>query len=135
MATQLYQDLCREIDIMEIRINDLEREYEFWYKACHGIGRSQIPLDVCLERMKEICDQVEMYSMILEEKEKARRDIESQLEQLEGIESKIAYMRDIQGKTLLEISIDLGYSYDWVKKLSARTTRAKRKGTKKALTG
>lgn len=122
-----YHDLCAEIDILEIRIRDLEMEYKFWYRTCHG---GSLPLDTCLIRMKEICDQVEMYSTMLEKKEEARKEIEGRLNQFEGLEQKVAYMRDIKGMTLPEIAAHLGYSYDWIKKLSART---RKKGTKKAL--
>jgi hypothetical protein len=120
--TGLYQDLCREIDVYEIRIRDLEAEYKFWYKACHQGG---FPLDTCLIRMKDICDRVEMYSRILDEKEKRRKEMEQHIAGFEGLEHRVAYMRDIQGMTLPEIAAELGYSYDWVKKLSARTKRTK----------
>jgi len=123
VATQLYHDLCKEIDILQVRIDDLESEYWFWYKACHGKGKTHVPLDICLTRMKEICDQVEHYSMILEEKEKARKEIEKHMSEFEGVEMKVAYLRDIKGMTLAEIAAELGYSYIWVKQLSARTSR------------
>jgi len=123
VATQLYHDLCKEIDILQVRIDDLESEYWFWYKACHGKGKTHVPLDICLTRMKEICDQVEHYSMILEEKEKARKEIEKHMSEFEKVEMKVAYLRDIKGMTLAEIAAELGYSYIWVKQLSARTSR------------
>jgi len=123
VATQLYHDLCKEIDILQVRINDLESEYWFWYKACHGKGKAHIPLDVCLTRMKEICDQVEAYSAILEEKEKTRKEIESRMSEFEGLEGKVAYLRDVKGMTLPEIAAELGYSYIWIKQISARINR------------
>ena len=129
-VTTLYHDLCTEIDILETRIKDLEMEYRFWYKACHGSTKTVIPLDNCLIRMKEICDQVETYASMLEKKEKARKKIEGRLNQFEGIEYKVAYLRDIKGMTLPEIAVHLGYSYGWIRKLSMRT---RRKGTKKEL--
>ncbi|WP_419877689.1 hypothetical protein [Brevibacillus centrosporus] len=116
---QSYNDLCKEIDIFEIRINDLEREYKFWYHACFGSSRKvSVPLNVCLDRMEVICDQVEAYSTILEEKEKTRKSIEERMNEFDGLEYKVRYMRDVEGKTLAEIAADLGYSYSWVKKIS-----------------
>ena len=130
MNTELYHDLCREIEILEIRIRDLEAEYKMWYKkGCHG---HMAPLDISLDRMKAICDQVEMYSRILEEKEMARDRIVEHMKRFEGLENKIAYMREVEGKSLLEISLELGYSYSWIRKLGART---RHKGTKKEQTG
>ena len=130
MNTEIYHDLCREIEILEIRIRDLEAEYRFWYKkGCHG---HLAPLNISLDRMKDICDQVEMYSHILEEKKKARDRIVEHMKMFEGLENKIAYMREIEGKSLLEISMELGYSYSWIRKLGAKI---RRKGTKKEQTG
>jgi len=126
-APNLYHDLCKEIDMLEIRIRDLEMEYKWWLKACHGTGRNAVPLDICLKRMEEICDQVEMYSTLLETKEKTREEIEKRMSELEGLEGKVMYMREVEGKTLAEIAADLGYSYIWIKKISAR---AKKKYTK-----
>lgn len=126
---KLYSDLCAEIDILTIRIKDLEAEYRFWYRACFG-GKS-FPLDICLARMKEICDQVEMYSTLLDEKEKTRKGIEKRMAKLEGLEHKVAYLRDVKGMTLAEIAAELGYSHIWVKKISARV----KKYTESILTG
>ena len=119
----LYHDLCREIDILKVRIHDLESEYQFWYKVCHGKAKVHAPLDVCLKRMEEICDQVEEYSTLLENKEKARREIESRMSEFEGLEGKVAYLRDVKGMTLPEIAAELGYSYIWIKQISARINR------------
>lgn len=129
-AVELYHDICAEIDVIEFRIHDLEQEYQFWYKACH---RGGLPLDTCLLRMKEICDQVEIYATMLEQKEKARKEIEDRLHDFEGTDQKVAYMRDIEGKTLQEIADELGYSLIWIKKISARTKR--KEYTKSILSG
>lgn len=127
---QSYHDLCKEIDIFEMRISDLEWEYEFWYRACFGAGRKlSAPLDICLERMERICDQVETYSTILEEKEKTRKAIEERLNKFDGLEHKVSYMRDVEGKTLAEIAADLGYSYDWIRKIGSRAKKAQRRHT------
>ncbi|MXQ52349.1 hypothetical protein [Shimazuella alba] len=43
------------------------------------------------------------------------------LAEFEGLEQKVAYMRDVKGMTLIERAADLGYSYIWIKKISSRT--------------
>lgn len=119
----VYHDLCAEIDILKVRINDLEREYKVWYRSCFSAPGRTFPLDISLNRMKQICDQVEAYSTLLEEKEKVRKEIEGKMSEFEGLEYKVAYMRDVQGMTLAEIAADLGYSYIWIKQISARTKK------------
>ncbi|MFI8712021.1 hypothetical protein [Brevibacillus brevis] len=127
---QSYQDICKEIDIFEIRIKDLEREYQFWYHACfHSTRQLSSSLDICLKRMEAICDQVEAYSRVLEEKEKTRKAIEERLSEFDGLEYKVRYMRDVEGKTLAEIAAELGYSYDWIRKIGSRTKKAQRRHT------
>jgi DNA-directed RNA polymerase specialized sigma24 family protein len=73
--------------------------------------------------MKKICDLVEEYTILLEEKERTRKEIEQRMNEFEGLEQKVVYMRDVKGMTLPEIAADLGYSYVWIKKISAKTKR------------
>jgi|SRR5690606_5089312 len=120
----VYHDLCKEIDILETRIRDLEAEYKILYRECF---KSTIPLDRLLERMRKICDQVEIYVTILEAKEKARAEIEKHLSEFERLDGKVAYLRDVEGMTLPEIAAHLGYSYSWIKKISMRTRRNRKK--------
>lgn len=121
MIIKSYQDLCGEIQCLEWRMRDLEREYYFWYRQCLNYGKkAAAPLDICVERMKGICDQVEAYATELERKQQLKRDIEHRLSQLEGLEGKVMYKRVIEGKSLREISLELDYSYDWIKKISSR---------------
>ncbi|MGG4444538.1 sigma-70 family RNA polymerase sigma factor [Brevibacillus fortis] len=127
---QSYQDICKEIDIFEIRIKDLEREYQFWYHGCFNSSRRfSAPLDICLKRMETICDQVEAYSRVLEEKEKTRKAIEERLNEFDGLEYKVRFMQDVEGKTLAEIAAELGYSYDWIRKINSRIKKAQRRHT------
>lgn len=121
---ELYRDLLNEIDIIKVRINNLEKEYDFWLKATvEPNGYDAFPLDTCLDRMKRICNQVEGYVTLLDEKEKARKEIEQRMSEFEGLEYKVTYMRDVLHMTLPEIAADLGYSYIWIKQVSARARR------------
>lgn len=114
----LYQELCEEIDTLEWRIEELEKEYKFWWSNCFGAGKA--PLDICLNRMKEICDLVDMYSQALSQKIRSKREFEQRLSKLEGVEGKVMYKRMVEGKSLQEIAHELNYSLDWIKKVSSR---------------
>lgn len=132
-----YRDLCVEIDIIQVRIRNLESEYKYWLQASFQSSINKaFPLDICLNRMEKICNQVEEYTCLLEEKEKTRKEIEKRMSEFEGIEQKVTYFRDVQGMTLPEIAAHLNFSYSWIKKLSMKTTtKKKKKGTLKELTG
>jgi hypothetical protein len=102
-SMEFYHDLCIEIDIITIRIKNLESEYKYWLKACHDstINRA-FPLDICLSRMENICNKVEEYTTLLEEKVSVRKEIERRMSEFETLESKVSYMRDVLGMTLPE---------------------------------
>jgi DNA-directed RNA polymerase specialized sigma24 family protein len=120
-ATESYHDICKEIDILEVRLSDLEREYEFLYQACFERERKPIMgLDMIIGRMNEICDAVELYSSVLRGKEQTVKNMEKILSELESIDYKVCYLRDIKSLTLQEIAVELGYSLIWIKKISAK---------------
>lgn len=79
--------------------------------------------------MKKISDLVEEYTILLEEKESTRKEIEQRMNEFEGLEYKVAYMRNAKGMTLPEIAADLGYSYDWIKRISMRIRKQYTKST------
>ncbi|MNI86465.1 hypothetical protein D3C73_1435630 [compost metagenome] len=52
--------------------------------------------------------------------------MENNLNKFEGLEYQVAYMRDIQGLPLYKIAEQLGYSYDWIRKVSSRIKAQRR---------
>lgn len=118
---KLYQDICEEIDTLQWRIEELEAEHKMWWSNCFADGIA--PLDVCLKRMEVICDQVEFYSEMLDQKERSKKEIEQRMSRLSGLEGKVMYKRVVEGKSLQEIADELGYSVIWIKKLSSRSQK------------
>jgi hypothetical protein len=133
---ELYHDLCIEIDIITIRIKNLEDEELYWKKVAMKSKPPYTPLDNCLMRIDEIRGKIWEYSELLHEKERAKKAIEQCMSEFETLESKVAYLRDVKGMTLAEVAAHLNFSYSWIKKISMKTTTKKRKkGTWKELTG
>jgi DNA-directed RNA polymerase specialized sigma subunit len=135
--TQSYNDLCQEIDALEIRMFDLETERKFLQKNMYanapkynGVvdyakdnvmgGPVALSLDKILERMNRIDDNLNTLSQVLNAKKDAKRRIEQMINSLDGLEYKVAYMRDIEGLRLHEIAGKLGYSYDHVRRISSK---------------
>ncbi len=112
-----YQDLLREIEIYENRLDDLYREDY----ALRRIEYNRIDLDVYVERKHKLNNEAAIIQAILDDKRETQRQILEKLKQLEGLEYKIAYKRFIEGKTLNEIAGELGYSYQYMKEVSAKT--------------
>ncbi len=45
------------------------------------------------------------------------------MKKLEGIDYQVVYLRDIENWKLGEIAMELNFSEDWIKKISARNPR------------
>jgi hypothetical protein len=128
---QSYFDLCKEIEILDIRAMDLERELRAILKQVWtGMAPSDplpvhVPLDKSLHRYDEVrqafCDLQE----VLRSKRQAKEQIEKRMSEFEGLEYKVAFMRDIQRKPLNEIAEELGYSLSWIMKMSMKVKRLK----------
>jgi DNA repair ATPase RecN len=136
-----YKDLATETDILETRIRDMEREREFLRRSMYAnapvfngvvdyskdsVQNGYVPmsLDRILERLNKIDDSISMVQEVLKAKKDALRQVQTMIEKFEGLEYKVAYMRDMEGMRLQEIADKLGYSYDWIRKISSRIKKA-----------
>lgn len=133
---EIYIDILIEIEILEMRLKDLEKEHRrMWnalfpstkvtanYSGVPGNPFTSVPLDRAIEDMRKVEEEIEKLEQRIEEKRKLANDIRDKLEQLQGLEKRVAYMRDIEGKSLIEIADELGYSYSWIRKISSRTKK------------
>ncbi len=127
-----YYDISKEIEILELRLMDLEDELKAARKLCFdGTLPSEpnpvhVPLDKALEQYDAVVAKIRETSDRLAQKKLIRAKIEANIRDFQGIEYQVAYMRDIQGKPLYQIADELGYSYDWIRKLSSRIKAQRR---------
>jgi DNA-directed RNA polymerase specialized sigma24 family protein len=123
---QSYNDLCKEIEILELRASDLEFQMRIAKSICfRGFVTDQysrIPLDKALGQYDDVKDELLSVVAMLEHKQQTKQEMERRMNAFDGLEYKVAYMRDIQGKFLDQIADELGYSLDWIKKVSRRTS-------------
>jgi DNA-directed RNA polymerase specialized sigma24 family protein len=127
----LYYDITKEIEIYELRLMDLEAELKRARQLCFD-GRMpsdplpvHIPLDKALEQYDSVVAKIRDVSDHLTNKKLIRQRIEANIRDFEGVEHRVAFMRDIEGKPLSRIADELGYSYDWIKKISSRIRKAR----------
>lgn len=127
-----YNDINKEIEIIELRLLDLESELREARKLCFS-GQLpsdplpvHVPLDKALEYYDAVVKKVGEASSSLEAKKLIRQKIEANIRDFQGIEYKVAYMRDVEGKPLFKIADELGYSYDWIRKVSSRIKAQRR---------
>lgn len=127
-----YTDLCKEIEILDLRADELEKEARVCLRTVWTgeppSDRStyvHIPLDKALKRYEEVMQKLCDVQEVLRNKRIVKAQIEQRISEFDGLEYKVAYLRDIQGKPLDEIADKLGYSYAWIRKISYRIPRMK----------
>ncbi|RKD26696.1 hypothetical protein BEP19_15940 [Ammoniphilus oxalaticus] len=136
-----YNDLCTEIDMLELRIEDMERERDYLRKSMYDNapinnlgaidysreivqnGYVPMPLDKITDRMKRIDHTLDDLRRLKSGKEKYRKAIEKKLDSLEGLAYKVAYMRDLKKMRLREIAEELGYSLVHIKRISSKINK------------
>lgn len=118
-----YIDLINEIELLEIQVNSAITERQNWhFMNQHRIGK-HLPLDEVAIKMDKLAERIEWLSERIEDKKRLRYIIEDKLNDFEGLEYKVAYLRIVENRKLDDIAEELGYSVDWIKKVSAIVTR------------
>lgn len=135
-AIKSYEELCEEIEIWKWRVEAYKTEIKALKKLAKvygpggvkGIDYSQpkvqsthqIGFEEFLERLHKLENHIYIHEEAIKNMEKCRKNIEERIKKLEGIDYKVVYMRDIEGKKLMDIAEELGYSYQYIKEVSAR---------------
>jgi hypothetical protein len=127
---QTYSNLCKEIDLLEIEKKNLESEWKVYRglmfdnpRAGFNGGMVALPMENVAERLDKIRSKHDLVEKLLEIKKRFRTQAELILSQFDGVEYQVAYKRFVECKKLEDIAEELQYSFDWVKKVSARVTR------------
>lgn len=119
-----YNDLCNEIEILELRASDLEFQMRIAKSVCfRGFitdQYSRVPLDKALMTYDNVKDELLGVVAVLEHKIQTRKQIGKKMQQFDGLEYRIAYYRDVLHWNLDKIAEEMGYTYSWVSKLSSR---------------
>lgn len=131
-----YKDLCEEIEIWKWRVEAYKAEIKVLKKLAKVYGPSdvkgidysqpkvqntnQIGFEEFLERLYKLEHHIYIHEEAIKNMEKCRKNMEERIKKLEGIDQKVVYMRDIEGKKLMDIAEELGYSYQYIKEVSAR---------------
>lgn len=134
-----YRDLCEEIEIWKERV----KAYELQKKAIRKLakldgpsdisgidysqpyvsGTSQIGFEEALLMLGQIDNHIYLHQETIERLEMSKEKMRGRIKKLEGLDKKVVYMRDIEEKSLKEISDELGYSYDYVREISSKNKR------------
>ena len=134
---QIYKNLCIEIEIYQDVVNDLQRQVNRLKKRLFqgpreitGYDTSKIPgsseykpADKQWEEYVKTDLALRAAQSRLDELKKLKSEVDKKLEQLEGIDYEVVYLRDVENKRLVDIADNLGMSEIWIKKVSSRNPR------------
>ncbi|MBB6731899.1 hypothetical protein [Cohnella zeiphila] len=139
-----YKDLCNEIEILMIRKDELDKELGIIkrriyasgprtklvasYSGMPGGGSNERPIEETWSLYNAVEEALEDVNDILDLKLDAKKSMEKCMSQFDTLEYRVAYMRDVERKRIAKIADELGYSYDWIAKISSRLKRMRNVG-------
>lgn len=131
-----YKELCTEIEMWKYRIQAYQAEVEALKRLAKIDGPSevgaidysrpnvqtsgQMGFQEYIVRLQHLEKHIYLHQDTIRRMIESKKNIEKCIEKLEGLDKKVVYMRDIEKKSLLDISNCLGYSYQYIKEISAR---------------
>lgn len=137
-----YTDICKEIEILMIRQDELQGELRVLnrriyggkprsklvasYLGMPGGGSNQRPTEETWEVYQAVTEALEDIADILDLKKEAKRRMEAQMSQFDTLEYKVAYLRDVERLPIAAIATRLDYSYDWIAKISSKIKRVRK---------
>lgn len=129
-----YKDIVTEIELSKIRIQGLEEEQESIKKLMFsarpyeisGVSYSDMPggskdytsFDRLWDRLRRIDNEILIEKDRIKIMGNTKDKMDKALEELQGLQYKIAYMR-MQGYTLLEIADKLKYNESYIRRVAA----------------
>lgn len=129
MITEAYNDILLELDLLEVLRVDLVRQLHQNYRVIWtGMAPSDpmpvhVPLDKALSQRNSIMDRLLAIESEIKIKQQLKQQIEDGLQRLTGVQHTIVYKRDIERKSLRDIADELGFSYSYVSKISAKSVK------------
>lgn len=127
-----YKDLCREIEILELRAESIESEIKQLRKIMlqgpkdiTGIDYSRepggsivhMPLDRLIDRLDRLEKTISTLKDTLEQKKRYKGKIENVLKKFDGVNHKVMYLRIVEGKKQREIADILGYDERHIRRI------------------
>lgn len=114
-----YNELVKRIDYLEDEIRSSKRELKRWESGdLRNVRLSKDSISSGLETNIKSLEREFLFqeSKLFEFKENVRKIFDD-------VESQVVYLKYIEGKTLLQISIELGYEDGYVRRIHAKVAK------------
>ena len=131
-------DILKEIEVHNMRkkMYEIEKEYHLkkmfrgpaGYKPINLDGMPKgnsddSSLDKQIDTLEKLQHMIDLEIWAIESLEKQVKEIKNKISQLEGLDARVVYMRDYEGKTLKDIAKELRYEEGYIRNVSARNPR------------
>jgi predicted transcriptional regulator len=143
-VVRCYMDLCKEIEKYEDRLESLigqkESMMERWMKPLSDLsgvdytrpkvqgGKQRMDMEEELVHLAEAEEGIEKYQALLRKLKECRDRIKESIDGTTDIAYKIAFKKLVEDKSLLVISEELNYSYNYIRNISSKRLGKKRVG-------
>lgn len=114
-----YNELVKRIDYLEDEIRSSKRELKRWESGdLRNVRLSKDSISSGLETNIKSLEREFLFqeSKLFEFKENVRKIFDD-------VESQVVYLKYVEGKTLLQISIELGYEDGYVRRIHAKVAK------------
>ncbi|WP_130806505.1 hypothetical protein [Senegalia massiliensis] len=129
-----YWELCEDIEIWTNRYESYQIQFKALkklanldgpkdisaidYSQPYVKGSGQLSFDEILDKLKKLESHMVLHSNTINEMLDKKESMEEQLKELKGLKYKVAYKRDIEGKTLKAIAEELNYNYNYIRRIA-----------------
>lgn len=135
---EAYKDICAEIELLKIRAEDQEAGLRYAMRKMHNNGLPWsagqpvvVPLDKALAEYDEAVAGLQETVERLRSKENARQRMEATIGKIAQLDKAVAYQRDALGLPLAVIAERTGYTLGYIKNVSSRIPRRRKRGREK----
>lgn len=109
-----YLELKNEIAYLELKIEQNQTELKRWVEG--DLSKVKLEANSIASGLEE---RIEEQLKLLGEKKKQRDELMALVSKFEGLDNQILRMKWFEGKTLEQISVELKYSYGYIKRKHA----------------
>lgn len=122
-----YLDLCTEIELIELDLERVDADMEFWFGKTEymlgSIGANKFGSKEAIERIEFLNNKKHGILKRLEHYKEMKEDYKNGLEKLTGLDYKVAVMRLVKNMKTEEIASELNYSEGYIRNVIAKCAK------------
>ncbi|MCB5235495.1 hypothetical protein [Niallia circulans] len=125
----MYRELQEETEYYETLLKEINVQWKINYgllahnPSPNGGGYIPVAMDITAGHMDKLMDRYKRVEKALEINKRLMKVSEDLLKRFDGLKYKVAYARFVEGKSLMEIAVELNYSYDHIRRVMSKINK------------